>query len=259
MAVSPSRNVLFTCDPKLITQLLRNPAFAKLTDLMALLNLFGPTMTGTEGPETLLYRKIIAPFFHDSTMDRVFRDSVDATESFSQLVSSQKSPVDSQLRPMLSKLALHILGTSAFEKRGSCLEELNFSEKCSDGHKLSFADTFLGIDQDLPLIAVTPSFILKYLPLESHKRANLLRTKMDTYLKEAVRRKRDSAERHAIGSKSLLDLLVDAGDNKDDSSEAPLSQRQITGNIFIVNFAGHESNAHTIEFALLHLAAYPEM
>lgn len=27
MAVAPSQNILFTCDPKLITQLLRNPAF----------------------------------------------------------------------------------------------------------------------------------------------------------------------------------------------------------------------------------------
>ncbi len=40
IAVSPSQNTLFTCDPKLITQLLRDPAFGKPTAMLGLLNLF---------------------------------------------------------------------------------------------------------------------------------------------------------------------------------------------------------------------------
>ncbi|KAI3339394.1 hypothetical protein F4824DRAFT_508178 [Ustulina deusta] len=180
IAVSPSQNTLFTCDPKLITQLLRDPAFGKPTAMLGLLNLFGPTMTGTDGPENRLYRKITAPYFNHTTMDHVFQQSVEATSSFMEVVASQTASIDTQLRPMLSKLALHILSKCGFGKTGSCFEELQFSEKPSDGQKLSFADTFLGIDQDLPLIALTPPFLLNNSPLKLHKRGRLLRLRRTT-------------------------------------------------------------------------------
>ena len=254
IAVSPTQNILFTCDPKLVTQLLRNPAFGKPTALLGLLNVFGPTMTGTDGVENKLYRKVTAPYFHQSTMGRVFRESVSATESFIQVVAGVQTPIENQLRPMLSKMALHVLGKTGFDREGSCLEELRFAEKPTEGHKLSFADTFLGIDQDLPLIALTPPFLLRSSPLQVHKRGWLLFTEMQKYLREAVIRKRSSASWKDPSRKSLLDLLVEAGD-----SDSLLSEAQVTGNIFILNFAGHESNAHALQFALLNLACRPDM
>ncbi|KAF3010114.1 hypothetical protein E8E14_000853 [Neopestalotiopsis sp. 37M] len=254
IAVSPTQNVLFTCDPKLITQLLRDPAFGKPTALLGLLNTFGPTLTGTDGPENKLYRKIIAPYFNQTTMDQVFRDTVEATKDFLQTVENQVAPVDSQLRPMLSKLALHILSKAGFGKEGSCLNELEFSEKPPTGHKLSFADTFLGIDQDLPIIALTPPALLKNSPLDIHKRGHLLRSEMTQYLDEAVEQTNRSSDEKEARQKNLLQLLVDAGGHN-----GVLSKEQITGNIFILHFAGHESNAHALQFALLHLACRPDL
>ncbi|KAI0472505.1 cytochrome P450 [Xylaria cf. heliscus] len=254
MAVAPSQNILFTCDPKLITQLLRNPAFGKPTALLGLLNLFGPTMTGTDGPENKLYRKVVAPYFNQTTMDRVFRESLDATSSLIQVLAEHAGPVDDQLRPMLSKLALHILAKCGFGKEGSCLEELKFSEKSPDGHELSFADTFLGIDQDLPLIALTPPPVLNNSPLQVHKRGRTLKTEMQKYLLEAIEQQRASPNKAVTETKSLLDFLVEAGDN-----DGLLSGEQIMGNIFILHFAGHESNAHALQFALLNLACQPQV
>ncbi|KAI1172267.1 cytochrome P450 [Nemania sp. FL0916] len=254
IAVAPSQNTLFTCDPKLITQLLRDPAFGKPTAMLDLLNLFGPTMTGTDGPETRLYRKVTAPYFNNTTMESVFRESVEATSSFIEVVTSQFSLLDTELRPMLSKLALHILGKCGFGKTGSCLDELQFSEETSKGHELSFADTFLGIDQDLALIALTPPFILNNSPLAVHKRGRLLRNEMKKYLSDAVEQKRSASDRESEKPKNLLDLLVDAKDR-----DGLLSDEQIKGNIFIMNFAGHESNAHALQFVLLNLACQPDM
>jgi len=186
-------------------------------------------------------------------MSQVFNDTIDATETFVQVIAERNAPIDSQLRPMLSKLALHILSKTGFGKEGSCLEELKFSEKPPNGHEISFADTFLGIDQDLPLIALTPSFLLKNSPFKLHKRGHLLCTKMTRYLDEAVESALNSTDWKKPRSKNLLDLLVDAGEN------GVLSKEQITGNIFILHFAGHESNAHALQFALLHLACRPEL
>ncbi|KAI1081645.1 cytochrome P450 [Whalleya microplaca] len=150
-------------------------------------------------------------------------------------------------------MALHVLGRCGFDKEGTCLEELRFSEKPPNDHKLSFADTFLGIDQDLPLIALTPPFLLNNSPLQVHKRGKVLRSEMQGYLDEAINREHVSANQKEATSKSLLNLLVDASDN------GLLSKEQVAGNIFILYFAGHESNAHALQFALLNLACQPEM
>lgn len=254
MAVAPSQNILFTCDPKLITQLLRNPAFGKPTALLGLLNLFGPTMTGTDGPENKLYRKVVAPYFNQTTMDYVFRESLDATSSLLQVIGEHAGPIDTQLRPMLSKLALHILAKCGFGKEGSCLQELRFSEDPPSGHELSFADTILGIDQDLPLIALTPPVLLNNSPLQVHKRGQTLKTEMQRYLLEAVEQRRASTNKAEGEGKDLLDMLVEAGDH-----DGLLSEEQILGNIFILHFAGHESNAHALQFALLNLACQPQI
>ena len=253
IAVSPFENTLFTCEPELVVQLLRNQAFGKPTKLLGLLNVFGPSLTGTDGQENRHLRKVTSPFFHNRTMNKVLRETITATEDFLGLMGSRTSPIDSELRPTLAKMALHILGRAAFEKQGSCTEELKFNEICPKDHKMSFADTLLGIDQDLPLIALTPPAILKYSPFQIHKRGYLLYSEMRNYLNEAVEQKRSSSERKDADSKSLLDILVDASDNK------ILSQQQVTGNIFIVNFAGHDPNAQGILFALLNLACRPEL
>ena len=222
--------------------------------MLGLLNVFGPSLTGTDGQENKHYRKIAGPFFHNKTMKRAFRETIEATESFLTLVESIVSTVGSQqLRPILAKLALHILGRGAFDKEGSCLEELKFTETPPKGHKLSWADTWLGLDQILPLIALTPRVILRYSPFQIHKRANIIRNEMGKYLQEAVDKKRSSVERKQAESKSMLDILVGAGE------EGALSLPQITGNIFIINFAGHEANAMGIQFSLSHLACRPEM
>ena len=254
IAVSPFENTLFTCEPELIAQLLRNPAFGKPTKTLGLLNAFGPSLTGTDGQENKHYRRIAGPFFNNKTMTRVFRETVEATESFLNVMENRKSAIGSQLlRPVLAKLALHILGKGAFDKEGSCLDELTFTETPPEGHKLSWADTRLGIDQILPLIALTPAAVLKYSPLQIHKRGHMIRTEMSNYLQEAVDRKRSSAKRKEADSKSMLDILVGAGE------EGALSPPQVTGNIFIINFAGHEANAMGIQFSLSHLACRPEM
>lgn len=101
ISISPGRNTLFTCDPRLITQLLWDPTFGKPTAMLGLLNLFGPTMAGTVESENILYRRITAPYFNHTTKNHVFQQSVKARSSFIDVVG-QASSIDTRLRPMLS-------------------------------------------------------------------------------------------------------------------------------------------------------------
>ena len=38
-----------------------------------------------------------------------------------------------------------------------------------------------------------------------------------------------------------------------------LKDEEIFGNMFVFQFAGHDTTAHTLAFSMMHLAAYPEV
>jgi cytochrome P450 len=65
------------------------------------------------------------------------------------------------------------------------------------------------------------------------------------------------------GGGSLMTSFLRALDakDKDTGSNAPqgLSVDEIFGNIFVINFAGHDTTANTLAFSTLLLAAYPDV
>jgi cytochrome P450 len=74
-----------------------------------------------------------------------------------------------------------------------------------------------------------------------------------------------SLNQGAKGSGSLMTSLVRAGDaytkgtsTLDDRTRG-LSVEEIFGNIFVINFAGHDTTANTLAFGMLLLASHPEV
>lgn len=52
-----------------------------------MLNIFGPTLTGTDGDEARQYRKITAPFFNEQTLRQVWINSVNNIETTLKLLN----------------------------------------------------------------------------------------------------------------------------------------------------------------------------
>lgn len=71
LAVSPGSIILYTCEADVSSQLFRDNRLGKPAHLMQILNMFGPTITSTDGAESRLYRRITAPFFSEATMRNV--------------------------------------------------------------------------------------------------------------------------------------------------------------------------------------------
>lgn len=72
------------------------------------------------------------------------------------------------------------------------------------------------------------------------------------------------------GTGSLMTSLVRASDLQGDEDAAStsvkehasskgLSMEEIFGNIFVINFAGHDTTANTLAFSMLLLATHPEV
>ena len=116
MVVSPTRNVLWTCDPQVILQVLsRRNDFHRPVVALKVLNLYGPTIMGTEGPESRLYQKITSPSFNDETHQAVWSVSLQLTQ---QLLKSwlEDEPVGHVLRMNqdTSRLTLCVISRVCF-------------------------------------------------------------------------------------------------------------------------------------------------
>lgn len=165
MVVSPTGNVLHTCDPNVITQLFRGNKFGKPTELLKMLNIFGPTLTGTDGDEARQYRKITAPFFNEETLHQVWINSVSNIETTITLFGKSKIVNHFRgLRPLLAWMALRILNTVCFEGKRELLAKSVFSDEVLPGHALSYSEAMHSVLDHFGTISYTPFFVLSTSP-----------------------------------------------------------------------------------------------
>ncbi|KAF2198220.1 cytochrome P450 [Delitschia confertaspora ATCC 74209] len=264
VAVSPDRNVVYTCDPDVSAHFLRGPSFGKPQELLGILNIFGPTMTGTDGAEARLYRKTTAPFFTERTMKQVWTESTKGAKVllnvFADSHPDRTAFSTSQMRAVISRLTLHILNSVCFEKRiddEALRKLLKGEERAPEGHVLTYSQAMHGVLDYFDVIFFTPRAILNHSPLKVHRKARQAFYELRKYIEDlrSIKEKEMQPRKEVKkDSESLLDLLVLAGM----SSPTPtLCPKAVIGNIFIFMFAGHEANANTLTFLLLLLACNP--
>ena len=117
-------------------------------------------MTGTDGEETRLYRRVSAPFFNKSTFQRVWRDSVGSTNELLAYFIDYDSLTIEDLRPALARLTLHIVNMVAFEKCETLTEEMRTA--ADPRHKrLGHFEAMSSVLDNFATIFLSPSWILR--------------------------------------------------------------------------------------------------
>ena len=213
MAVFPSGSLLFTCDPEVSLQFLRSPTVGKPLELLALLNIFGPHITGSDGQEARLYRRITAPFFREDIMHRVWDTSVSAAGSLLKLESRHRN----EMRPVLARMTLHILNELCFEYELDSLYEYPGQQRIHSGHKMSYSQAMAETLEYLPTIFLTPPIILSEnlhalgfyehadssdnSPLPSHRKARRAYNELRGYMAGL----RDRKEKDIESNQSVVD------------------------------------------------------
>lgn len=87
MVVSPGGNILWSCDPDTILQFSkRNHDFVKPVEMMGMLNMYGPTVTATEGEENRC--SIVQRQNPWRSMDRISWANISAAQTMGQRESS---------------------------------------------------------------------------------------------------------------------------------------------------------------------------
>lgn len=169
-------------------------------------------------------------------------------------------------------LSLNVLAATGFRKSYKFHSSNEVQLKEQAGEELEaqgYRDALQTVlDNTIPIM-IAPSFAFKlpFMP-QSWKRIGQAATEFKEYMENMLKEETALFEEGKAGSGSLMTSFVRAlGVSKkeaatDLSKQQPskgLSVEEIFGNIFVINFAGHDTTANTLAFSMLLLAAHPEV
>ncbi|KAL8665783.1 MAG: hypothetical protein Q9202_001905 [Teloschistes flavicans] len=254
IAVTPKGNILWTCDPEVIMQLSnRRRDFVKPVEMMEMLNMFGPTITATDGEESRTYRKIITPSFNENTHQAVWEESIKQAQAMTTTWMKRGRTVI-HTDEDLARLTLNVISDVCFARNLDWKDLRSLQDPTPLGHKMGYRASISSILTNTGVLMMTPPPILKFSPLQIHKKAKLAYQEWLHYMqemKEEASHKLSKAPNSA--SMNLLETLVQAGQPPHPS----ISSSAVLGNIFMTITAGHETSANTLTYALVLLACRP--
>ena len=158
--VSAAGNILWTCDPEAILQFSRQHRdFIKPVEMMGMLNMYGPTVTATEGEESRLYRKTAAPSFNDRTHRSAWSESLGQTAALLKRWNSARAPI-TQLNEDMARLTLHVISYVCFDRHIEWAEVSEHQDSPPEGHKMSYRKAISSMLDNIPTLFITPPPIL---------------------------------------------------------------------------------------------------
>jgi cytochrome P450 len=224
----------------------RKGDFGKPIHLYKVLDVFGRNVVTTEGADWKKHRKITAPQFSEKNNALVFEVT---KKSILELIEIWKSVGFDKKVDVLNEmfqLAMHVISGAAFGV------QLNFREDVTDvkdGHTITFKQSLQHLATALPIYIALPNWLVRVLPFQNIKDAKRDIDEFDAYMHELYQ----SAYDGKLKGNNLLNALVQSMK----SEENVLTIRELLGNMFIFLFAGHETTANALTYALASLALNP--
>ncbi|KAM4064608.1 cytochrome p450 [Hirsutella rhossiliensis] len=252
--VTPGRNWLYLADPDALMHVFRRRTdFPRCLELTEILNVFGPNMSTVDGPKWKSQRKMVATCFNEQNNDIVWSESVRLASDM--LKSWGSKPLLTSTAQDARTLSLLVLSRAGF---GKSFKFEAHDERRADGPTTSYKDSLQEILENCILItALGPKFLAKpWLPRKFrrlHEACESFQGHMTAMYEEE---KRAFAQNRRSEDRNLMTSLVRASQDEAQTAEG-LTESEIYGNIFVFNFAGHDTTTHTFTFALYFLAAVP--
>ncbi|KAI4207057.1 MAG: hypothetical protein LQ346_000775 [Caloplaca aetnensis] len=166
-------------------------------------------------------------------------------------------------------LAIDVLAFAGFQKSYPFLSHRQKAELQDEAILSSYRDALAIILRNVLVIIVLPAsfFNLPFLP-KKWTQIGLAMSAFKKYMLDEVADEKRSISEGKPGSGTLVSNLVQASEQQDQDSKnnstrmqtlKPLTISEILGNIFVFNFAGHDTTAISLSYALLLLVAHPEV
>ncbi|KAI0386948.1 putative cytochrome P450 [Hypomontagnella monticulosa] len=260
--VSPMAINVHFADPDTIRDIVtRRGDFQRPTKELKLLELYGPCISTAKWDDWPRHRKVMATPFNETIMKFVWEESVRQAKGMvhswtgaAGIPSYQKDT---------RTLSLNVLAAAGFRKsydfRGSAepaMDEVG-----------SYRDSLQTVLDNIILLLLVPFRFLRMMP-ESWARIGNAGIAFKQHMVKMLDDETTALKRGEPGSGGIMSLFVRAADmHHVDSATASnlkatkkgLSVDEIFGNLFVINFAGHDTTANTLAFGMLLLAAHPDV
>ncbi|KAI0190105.1 cytochrome P450 [Astrocystis sublimbata] len=258
-------NVHFA-DPDSIRDIVtRRGDFQRPIAELKLLELYGPCISTAKWEEWPRHRKVIATPFNETIMNSVWDESLrqakgmlrswdDASANGGCIASYQKDT---------RALSLNLLAATGFGKsydfRGSTEPQID--------EVGGYRDSLQTVLDHIILLMLVPFNILCMLPKRWARIGNA-GISFKRHMVKMLEEETAALNQGKPGSGGIMALFVRAADTYQHQSTADsgmkamkkgLSVDEIFGNLFVINFAGHDSTANTLAFGMLLLATHPEV
>ncbi|KAI9046082.1 cytochrome P450 [Aspergillus affinis] len=263
MLVTPDEVSFWSADPALGKAVLqRRKDFPVPPSVAQFMGIFGSNLLQTNGDEWQRQRRIIAPNLNERISAVVWKTSCEQAQSMrTYMLQNPGNEVLSGLRC----LAINVLGRASYGQHAAWTPQLQDSVDESVDARESYFKTVAMVAEKLIFAALVPTWMLKLpvCPAAFRSLGNHIE-KMPSYTKQVLEKERKMAADGFSTNDNILSMLVrfsDQAKQSETKASGPslsLTEDEISGNLFIVSTAGYDTTAHTMGYAVILLAVYPE-
>lgn len=237
--------------------------------MLALLDIYGPCISTASWADWPRHRKVLAAPFNESVMTFVWNESV---KQAAQMLGTWQTKDGNVMN--FSKdtrmLSLNVLAATGFKRSYNFLSSETLD---CEGGTSSYRDALqIVLDNILTVMLVPPRLLSLPIAPKSWQRIGIAANDFKNYMIDMLREETWSFEQGNTDKGGLMTgfLRASRGPTSDFQSPEPsaagskrinqtLSTEEIYGNIFVINFAGHDTTANTLAFSMLLLSARPEV
>ncbi|KAI0394224.1 putative cytochrome P450 [Xylariaceae sp. FL0594] len=262
--VSPAAISLHVADPDAIEEIYaRWKDFIRPNHKYNMLAFYGPSVFTVGLSDWPRHRKAVAAPFSEGLMKLVWEETLQQTRQMLQVWVSRHQGDIPSLEGDLRTLTFNVLAATAMPNTTQDME----------GARETYRDTLHVVLENAILLMLVPyrrlsgGLVPKRLARIGRAAASFRSILMKTMTDQAAALDRSSAESSGLLAPLVRALQSQAVDREETdvaqdavakAKRGSLSADEILGNIFALNFAGHDTVLIALSFALTLLAAYPD-
>ncbi|KAI9644404.1 hypothetical protein NHQ30_007761 [Ciborinia camelliae] len=257
--VTPGKNWLQLCNAETLIDInARSREFTRPTEMLEMLNVFGPNLATTEGTQWQLHRKITAKCFNENNNAVVWSEVIHQTNGMRKYWLSK--PSINTVADDTRTLSLHVMSSAGFGKSYP-FQGAGEDSAATQGFANIRDALKLILDNCLALVALGPNNLDKWWLPKSWKPLHEATVTFKNYMTDAYEEGKQAAVDGNTGGNNLMISLVRASqaETKEGTSQGGLTEQEIYGNIFLFNFAGHDTTANSLAFAIASIATRPDV
>lgn len=183
MLATPNGNMLWSCDPAIIKAAFTNPSESQNpVEMFRMFDLWGPTLSSTEGDEHRTSRRIISSGFNPSTNQSVWEETMRQCGLILDEWAADGGVVK-RMKDWTSPMALHVISYIFFNRKLGW-NSAKGTESLPQGHSLTYEKSLFDVLEKLGILFVTPKALLGLVPLEMFRKASLAYNEFTKYMYE---------------------------------------------------------------------------